>query len=272
MPSNLSFEEKLKAASEAHFDYMELSIDETDEKLARLDWSSTEINNLRRAIEETSVPIFSICLSGHRRFPLGDEDNQKRERGLEMMKKSCALAAALGVRIIQIAGYDVYYSASTEKTRERFSEYLFRSVEIASSFGVTLAFETMETPFINTTEKAMYWVQNINSPWLQVYPDTGNITNAAKADSNNVIADLETARGHISALHLKESKPGIFREVPYGTGHVDFSSICTKACDLGVRLFVGEFWHKGEEHWRNILSDNALFLRGYLDRAFEKNS
>jgi L-ribulose-5-phosphate 3-epimerase UlaE len=135
-------------------------------------------------------------------------------------------------------------------------------------YGVTLAFETMETPFMNTAAKAMDWVRRINSPWLQVYPDTGNITNAAKSEGGDVLADLESARGHISALHLKESKPGIFREVPYGTGHVDFSSICKKARTLGVGLFVGEFWHKGEKNWRAILADNAAFLRKHLDAAY----
>ena len=38
-----------------------------------------------------------------------------------------------------------------------------------------LAFETMETPFINTVEKAVYWVNKVNSPYLAVYPDLGNM-------------------------------------------------------------------------------------------------
>ena len=37
MPNTLSWEEKLKVVKEAGFDYLEMSIDETEEKLARLD-------------------------------------------------------------------------------------------------------------------------------------------------------------------------------------------------------------------------------------------
>jgi predicted hexulose-6-phosphate isomerase len=268
MPGNLSFYEKLTEARNGGFDYLELSIDETDEKLARLDWPSAEIKGLRHAIEDTGVPVYSICLSGHRRFPLGDPDAAYRERSLAIMEKACALAAALGVRIIQIAGYDVYYSPSTETTRQYFQENLARSVRFASRAGVTLAFETMETPFINTVAKAMYWVRQIDSPWLGVYPDIGNITNAAKSSGGDPVADLESGRGRIAALHLKETVPGVFREVPYGAGHVDFAASCVKARDLGVGLFVGEFWHKGEENWRGIIADNAAFLRGHLDAAF----
>jgi len=252
----------------AGFDYLELSVDETDEKLARLDWTNAEINSLRRAVEETGVPIYSICLSGHRRFPLGDEDSAKRSRSLEIMEKSCVLAASLGIRIIQIAGYDVYYSPSSETTRGYFAENLAHSVRFASSVGVTLAFETMETPFINTVAKAMYWVRQIDSPWLRVYPDLGNITNAAKSEGGNVLADMENGRGSIVALHLKETMPNVYREVPYGAGHVDFAAACIAARNIGVGLFVGEFWHKGEENWRRILGDNGVFLRRYLDAAY----
>ena len=41
MPNTLSWEEKLKVVKEAGFDYLEMSIDETEEKLARLDHRSS---------------------------------------------------------------------------------------------------------------------------------------------------------------------------------------------------------------------------------------
>ena len=184
------------------------------------------------------------------------------------MEKAILLADCLGARIIQIAGYDVYYEPSTERTRAYFLENLRRAVAFSAKYGIILALETMETPFINTVAKAMYWVRKINSPWLQVYPDTGNITNAAKDSNFSVIDDLESGRGSIAALHLKESRPGVYREVPYGKGHVDFSASCAAGRDLGIGLFVGEFWYNNEENWRSILADNAGFLRGHLNNAF----
>lgn len=42
MPGNLTMAEKLTAAREAGYDYLEMSVDETDEKLARLDMSREE--------------------------------------------------------------------------------------------------------------------------------------------------------------------------------------------------------------------------------------
>ncbi len=267
MPESLSFEEKLTAAKEASFDYMELSIDETDKKLSRLKWSDKEIEELRRLQYNVGLPIKSLCLSGHRKFPLGHEDEAIQKRSLEIMKDAIIFASKLGVRLIQIAGYDVYYSPSNERTRENFAKNLAISAEMAAREGVILAFETMETEFINTVEKAVYWVNKINSPYLQVYPDVGNITNAAREYGTSVIKDLESGIGHLAALHLKETVPGVFREVPYGAGHVDFPEAVKTALLLGVRMFVGEFWYLGEDNWKSTLRNNNAFLREALTRG-----
>jgi predicted hexulose-6-phosphate isomerase len=263
LPETLSLREKLKAAGSAGFDFMELSIDESNEKLARLDWTPAEINNVRHCMEDTGLPIYSICLSGHRRFPLGDPDKAARKRGREIIEKAITLAASLGVRIIQLAGYDVYYKESSGITRAFFAENLAYAVERAACASVLLAFETMETPFLNTVEKAMYWVNKIASPYLAIYPDLGNITCALNGSRQLVTADLESGRGRLAAMHLKETKPGVFREVPYGDGHVDFRNGIKTAWELGVRFFTAEFWwteHIGDA-WPSLLRENAAFLR-----------
>ena len=265
MPETLDIPEKLKYAKKAGYDFIEMSIDETDEKLARLDWCNDEIKKILDAQKENNIAISSFCLSGHRRFPLGHPDHIIRSQSLEIMKKSINLAVNLGVRIIQIAGYDVYYEESNSLTRLYFKENLYKSVEFAAKHGVILAFENMETEFLNTVEKAMFWVDGIESPYLQIYPDTGNMTNAGKIYGIDAVSDFETGRGHIVALHLKESRPNVYREVPYGEGHVDFERIISAALHFGVRMFLAEFWHLGETNWFDIIKRNGQFLRSIIE-------
>lgn len=265
MPASLSLPEKLKETRTAGFDYMELSIDETEAKLARLLWTKSEICALSSAMADEGIPIKSICLSGHRRYPLGHPDPATRHRSLEIMQNAIVFASRLGVRIIQIAGYDVYYEPSTEDTKARFAENLALSVDMAAREGVVLAFETMETAFIDTVGKALRWVNEIQSPYLQIYPDAGNITNAAILYGADPMDDLRSGRGHVVALHLKEAKPGVYRNLRYGEGRVDFPSMAAVALDLGVRMFVGEFWDDGEAGWRDTLRGNGQFLRRALD-------
>ena len=261
MPNTLSLEDKLAETKRAGFDYLELSIDETDEKLARLQWDQSQREALVLSMEKTGTRVLSICLSGNRKYPLGSEDETVRERGVEIMRDAIDLAQDLGIRIIQIAGYDEYYGESNERTRAFFGENLERMVRHAASRGVILAFETMETEFMNTVGKAMEYVNQINSPYLQVYPDTGNVANAALTYGTDPNDDLESGRGHIAAVHMKETVPGKFREIPYGTGHVDFQQVFKTASDMGVGLFVGEFWYVGNDDWREQLAFANRFLR-----------
>lgn len=266
MPSDLSWREKLTAAKQAGFDFVEISIDETDAKLARLDMSQEERAGLVAMMNGVGLPIRTMCLSGHRKYPLGSNDPETCRRGMEIMEKAIALAEDLGVRIIQLAGYDVYYEEGSEETRARFEENLKKATEMAARAGVVMGFETMETEFMNTVEKAMKYVNIVNSSYLNVYPDLGNITNAAVTYGTDVLADLETGRGHVCAMHLKETVPGKFREIPFGTGHVNFEAGIAKAWELGIRKFVTEFWYVGSENWRDDLAFANQMMTKILDQ------
>lgn len=261
MPDTLTLAQKLAKTKESGFDYLELSIDESDEKLARLHWSDKEIRKIQESIASTGIPIKSICLSGHRRFPLGHPKEDVRRQGMEILKKAVRLASVLPVRIIQLAGYDVYYETGSTQTQALFRDNLARAAEIAAREGVMLAFETMETPFMDTMEKAMRYVRQIDNPYLQIYPDWGNLTNAAVRYHTDLKQDFLLGQGHICAMHLKETRPQIFREVPYGDGHVDFELGIALAWQAGVRMFVGELWHAGNPEWEQALISANHFLR-----------
>lgn len=267
MPNDLSMEEKLKHVKNAGFDFMEISIDETGEKLARLDWDREKRRELVNLMYDTGLPIRSMCLSGHRKYPLGSEDGNIRAQGLDIMRKAIGFSDDLGIRIIQIAGYDEYYKPSNLKTEELFTENLQKSVDWASQSGIILAFETMETNFMNTVEKAMRFVDLIQSPFLQVYPDVGNITNAALSQNGDVLADLKRGAGHIAAVHLKETKLDVFREVPFGHGHVDFPALIRTAMGKGARRFMAEFWCVPGLAWREQMKQANIFLRRQFETA-----
>lgn len=268
MPSDLSWEEKLNLTKESGFDYLEMSIDETDAKLARLEWTKEERKAFVDAMWKTGVKINSICLSGHRKYPFGASDPDTQKRSLEIMQKAIDLASDLGVRLIQLAGYDVYYEQGNSKTRADFATNLNKAVLMAAKKGINLGFETMETPFMDTVGKSMYYVNMINSPYLGVYPDIGNLKNASLLYSNPVNNDMRVGQGHVFAAHLKETVPGKYREIPFGTGHTEYIENLQLLKAMGVRMFVGEFWYIGSESWKQDLKDASAFLRERLDSVF----
>lgn len=268
MPSDLTWEEKLILTKEAGFDYLEMSIDETDAKLARLDYSEEERKAIVEAMWKTGVRINSICLSGHRKYPFGSHDKETQKHSLEIMEKAIDLASDLGVRLIQLAGYDVYYEEGDLTTRSDFATNLHKAVLMAAKKGINLGFETMETPFMDTVGKSMHFVNMINNPYLGVYPDIGNLKNASLLYHARVNDDLRMGQGHIFAAHLKETVPGKYREIPFGTGHTEYVDNLQVLKAIGVRMYVGEFWYTGSSVWKQDLKDASTFLREKLDQVF----
>ena len=201
LPKNISWQDRLSIAKTCGFDFVEISIDETDERLARLDWSKEERIELVKAIINTGVTIPSMCLSGHRRFPFGSHDEATRQKAYEIMEKAIQLAVDLGIRTIQLAGYDVYYEEQDEGTLARFQEGLEWAVELAASNQVTIAVEIMDTQFMSSISRWKKWDEIIDSPWFTVYPDLGNLS----AWNDNVAEELKLGINKISAIHLKDT-------------------------------------------------------------------
>ena len=245
LPKTLSWPERLALAKSCGFDFVEMSVDETDERLSRLDWSVAQRTSLVGAMLESGVSIPSMCLSAHRRFPFGSHDENVRQQARNIMMKAIHLARDLGIRTIQLAGYDVYYEEQDEGTQRRFTEGLAWAVEQAAGAQVMLAVEIMDTEFMNSITKWKKWDRLLSSPWFSVYPDVGNLS----AWGNDVSAELELGIDSIAAIHLKDTYPvtatsqGQFRDVPFGDGCVDFVGVFQTLKRLNYRgSFLIEMW------------------------------
>ena len=276
MPRFDSWKDALLTAKAAGYDYVEMSIDESDARLARLDWSMQQRLDFHAATLETGVPVPSICLSGHRKFPLGSEQAAVRERGRAMMEKAIQLAADIGVRTIQLAGYDVYYEPSTQATRERFAEAMEWACGLASKAQVMLAMEIMDYPLMNSISRWKPYAELCKSPWFCVYPDVGNLS----AWWNDVAAELSGNIDKIAAIHLKDTLavgpdfPGKFRDVPFGSGCVDFSLVFRTLYMAGYKgSFLIEMWtEKAQNPIAEIVKAREWMLQkmaegGLIDHA-----
>ena len=270
MKNTFSWNEKLEFAKNSGYDYMEICIDASEEKINRIYMDKAEKKQIINAMLEV-IPIGSVSVSALTKYALGDLNDTIREKGIEIMVGSIKLAADLGIRTVMLPGYDIYFGDSTEQTKQYFLENIALAASIAAKEGVMLGFETMENDFMNSTAKGMEYVKQINSPYLKMYPDSGNITNAAVLSNADVCEDLKTACGSLIALHLKESKPGIFREVAFFTGHVEFERIIAEAWNLGIRRYVTELWYTGNNDWQEAIQHANKSFRRILDRQENNN-
>lgn len=218
LPESLSWEERLEAAGQAGYDFVEISIDEGQMRLSRLDWKRPQRLALRRAIENTGVRIMTMCLSGNRKYPLGSHDSSVRREGQEILRKAIDFAGEIGLRVVQVMAYDVFYEESDESTHANFLEGLHLGVKWASQAGVMLGIENLDTPFADSLGKTLKIMHQVDSPWLQLYPDIGNLAAAGYSPPQ----ELALAKNHVLGIHVKDAMPKIIRGIPYESGIVPF--------------------------------------------------
>ncbi len=245
LPVEMDWSLRLDTAKSLGFDFVEISIDEKDERIERLYWSEDKKSDLKKIIDESGIYIPSMCLSAHRRYPFGSANPEKRKKAYELMELAIKFSKALGIGIIQLAGYDVYYEDSTEDSRKAFYEGLEWSCKIAEKEKIILAMEIMDTPFLNSITKNIWYEKKLQSHAYKVYPDIGNLS----AWDNNVKDELKKGIKSIVAMHLKDtlavtdSFPGKFKCVEFGTGCVDFISAFEVMEKLGYKgAYMMEMW------------------------------
>jgi L-ribulose-5-phosphate 3-epimerase len=228
LPKCDSWHQRLAFAKQAGFDFVEMSVDESQERLARLDWPAEERNTLRRAMADTGIPLLSMCLSAHRKYALGSASPEIRKLSLEILRKAIEFAADTGIRIIQIAGYYVYYEPHDDKCFQRYQDGLAKGIEWAAKSGVMLALENVDGDDVFSIRGAMPLIETFNSPWFQLYPDIGNLGEHGL----DISSELEHGRGHIVGVHVKDTLPGQPRRVPFGQGVVPFTEAFRKLAEM----------------------------------------
>jgi L-ribulose-5-phosphate 3-epimerase len=242
LPVDWPWEERLGKAAQAGYDFIDISIDESDARLGRLDWPASERARLRQAIANTGVPVLTMCLSAHRKYPLGSHSPERRKQGLDIFRKAIQFARDIGIRIIQVMGYDVFYEPSDDETKANFIESLRHCVHWAGQAGVMLGLENVDNPYLESVEKGLRLVHQLDSPWFHLYPDMANLAAAGYHPPK----ELSLAKGHLIGVHFKDGLPGVIRGVPFEEGIVPFVETFEALAQVG---FCGPM---GVEMWADM--------------------
>jgi len=70
---------------------------------------------------------------------------------------------------------------------------------------------------------------------------------------------------------LKETVPGVFRDIVAGEGQVDFQTVIQTAYGLGVRMYTAEMWCK-DAAWKDNTRKTCGLFGKLLDEAAVKFS
>ena len=105
-----------------------------------------------------------------------------------------------------------------------------------------LGLENLDTPFVDSISKGLTIIREIDSPWLHLYPDIGNLAAAGYCPPDEVTL----AKGQLLGIHVKDALPQIIRGVPFGKGIVPFQET------FGALVRTGFWGMIGVEMWGNM--------------------
>jgi L-ribulose-5-phosphate 3-epimerase/hexulose-6-phosphate isomerase len=249
---------------EGGFTFMDLSIDETPERMARLDWSKTQRREFRSAAEDAHVQIGGMCLSCHRKIGPGSADAAVRREAQEMFRKAIELCYDTGIPVVQVAGYYAYYEQADPGQCERYVDALRVAAEYAAQAGVMLGIENVDGNDVTSITKGLAICDEVSSAWLSMYPDVGNLAE----QQLDTVAELKAGQGRMLALHLKDVLPGQPRRIPMGTGTADFPAAFAelKRQNWSGRMMI-EMWNDDSLQSSAISADARVKIEGWLNAA-----
>ena len=258
--SGLSWEDKFSLIKDAGYDYFEIAIDATPERLSRLE-NREEQRRIRRASEALDTPLYTFAFTANRFYPLGSEDASIRAEGIRLCKRAVDFASFVGARTVNIASYDEVEKPRNKNTEGLFFDSLKECVDHAGIRGVIISLETMDSTFMDTTQKALRFVRSIDSAFLQIGVDPGNIS----AMGHNPITDIPVGGGHIVEVEFKDTCPGVVRDIFFGEGTVDFDACFRMLHEIQYQGFLAaEMWCHDDPAYHPNIFKAAQFLKAKM--------
>ncbi len=244
------------------YDAFEMSLDSAKKRLDRLHWGARDIGAVVRAASDTGIKLLTACLSANKKFPLGSSDPDIVKEGMEIVHRAVSLCGALGIRVLQIPGFDVYdQETRTLDTQKRFLDNLAKCLKFAERDCVMLAIEPVEGNLL-AVQDTMKVVRAIDSCWLQIYPDVANI-NSLGIDP---VKELPFGKGHIAAVHMRDSVMGVYdATLLFGSGCLDFPAVfrtLDTLCYTGP--LVVEMWNEDRPDYMQYITQACEFMKARI--------
>lgn len=178
--------EKMKAVKAAGFDGVEMP-------------SHLNQAEVLAAQAETGLEINSVCGAQHWGKPLSHPDAKVRAEGLAALQQTLRDAKAYGAGSVLLVPGVVNNEVTFETCWQRSLEQIRLAIPLAQELGVKISIENVWNEFITTEEQAVRYLDEINSPWVRWYFDTGNIIRYG-----DPIAWIKALGERIARVHIKE--------------------------------------------------------------------
>lgn len=213
--------EKFKLQKELGYDGMELERP-----------NNLNIKELVAASKETGMPIHGLVNMRHwsNGFRLSEPDEAAREKGRAVLEQCLKDASAMGgSSVLLVPGRVSGENETHDHVWRRSIEQIRKVLPTASRLGVRVLIENVWNGFCEKPEQLRDYIDEINSPWVGVYFDIGNVRKFGPSEDW-----IRVLGNRIVKLDVKDwGKKNSFCKI--GDGDVNWPEVCKALEEIGFR-------------------------------------
>jgi len=173
MPPDWSLAECFLATKRAGFDSIEINLAETGE--LTLTSTEAEVRRIADSARDAGITLSSLSNGLGWTYPLTASDPAVRRQGIEVLRAALRAARWLDVDTILcvpgVVSADVRYDVAYERAQAA----LRGLIPEAEAQGVAIGVENVWNKFLLSPLEMARFVDELDSPWIGVYFDAGNV-------------------------------------------------------------------------------------------------
>lgn len=259
---NYDIIDAVKYIKDAGYDAVEIALNDTH--IHPLKTDKERLHQVKKCCEDIGLVI--ACAAAGGPTLLGTEpyepsmvcsSGEGREKRIDVYKKSIELAQEIGSPIVNINTGILKSDVLPEQAHEYFLDGINK---LLPECGDTiLVLEQEPGFFVGTTDKAIDYLNLINSPKLMFNLDIGHVfaTEPEEDCYDNVAKSMPYTR-HI---HIEDIKNRIHHHEIPGEGDIDFNRILKIIKDAEYKHYVCVELHHHDQMWQRALIESRDYLR-----------
>jgi len=169
----MKIEKCIVISKNAGFEGIELSLDEQGE--INLHSNEKDILSIKRLAESEGIEIPSLASGLYWKYSFTNPDLEIRQKAKEVAIKQLKIAKLLGAdTVLMVPGLvneEISYDVAFERALEAFSELK----EYAERLEIYIGLENVWNKFLLSPLEFKDFIDKINSPYIGIYLDVGNI-------------------------------------------------------------------------------------------------
>lgn len=185
-------------------------------------------DEVRAASEQSGMPVHGLVDTKHWQVRLSSPDEKVRGQGREILSQAIADAKAFGGdSVLLVPGKVTGAEETHQHVWQRSIEQIRQVLPLASRLGVRVLIENVWNGFCETPEQLRDYIDEIDSPWVGVYFDIGNVIRFSPAEQW-----IRTLGKRIVKLDVKDwgSENGFCK---IGDGDVDWPAVRAALAEIG---------------------------------------